>query len=222
MDLGKRKQALRQLTDAAHLAADKELLQAKKPHSRVLKLKFPTPERTQREVLWELLEVVTPKEIVANRIAVAKAAEEAAEKKHKEEEAAAEKKRQEEEAAAEKQAEQEALKKAELKNAAEKALKELDLEDKPDYKVMKQLVKDLEIETADIKKVTFIAALTKYKADLAKQPLPQTNNTPKTDEGNGEVNEVVSAKDNAPVIERSRDEKKSEPASTPQKPNIQQ
>ena len=55
MDLGTRKQALRTLLDVDHLEADVALITARKPHSKVLKTKYPTDERKQREVLWDLL-----------------------------------------------------------------------------------------------------------------------------------------------------------------------
>ena len=67
MDLGTRKQALRTLLNVDHLEADVTLITAKKAHSKVLKTKYPTDERKQREVLWDLLSVVTPKDTEINR-----------------------------------------------------------------------------------------------------------------------------------------------------------
>ncbi|TAJ13047.1 hypothetical protein DMA11_10295 [Marinilabiliaceae bacterium JC017] len=67
MDLRKKKQAMQALTDVKHLEADQSLLKAKKSNSVVLKRKYPTSERTQREVLWDLLEVASQEEIENNR-----------------------------------------------------------------------------------------------------------------------------------------------------------
>ncbi|WP_289054183.1 hypothetical protein [Carboxylicivirga marina] len=169
MDLGKRKEALRQLTDAAHLAADKALLEAKKPHSRALKIKFPTKERTQREVLWELLDVVSPDDIKSNRAFAAKAAEEAAEKKRiADEEAEAERQRIAEEAQKLK-AKEEAIKKGLKKNEGLKRVIVICQSDKKDYPEMKKLVKELEIETADVKKATLEEALLAYRDEQVKK-----------------------------------------------------
>ncbi|MBI9062628.1 MAG: hypothetical protein JEZ14_11640 [Marinilabiliaceae bacterium] len=45
MDLGTRKQALRNLLDVAYLKVDVALITAKKAHIKVLKTKYPTDER---------------------------------------------------------------------------------------------------------------------------------------------------------------------------------
>nr|WP_321409318.1 hypothetical protein [uncultured Carboxylicivirga sp.] len=170
MDLGQRKTAMRQLTDASQLEADKALLQSLKPHSRVLKTKYPTSERTQREVLWDLLEVASLDDIKANRSK------------------ANESKPMDDEVAKQKAAEEAELKALEKDESKQKVLS-LDLEQKIDYQELKHLVATLEIETADRKAVTLLAALVEFKA--ANTQLPPADNNEKVSEGTGEEMEEV-------------------------------
>lgn len=149
MDLGTRKQALRTLLNVDHLESDVALIKARKPHSKVLKTKYPTDERKQREVLWDLLSVVLPEDIENNRKFTAAAKEEAS---------------------------IQATKAQELKDKeaaillANEELKTLVLDEKTDYHQAKRLVKVLAIETENMEKVTLVAALKVFRGDTPEKP----------------------------------------------------
>lgn len=155
MTLGDKKKALNALAQVKHLQADKELLKVKKPHSHIFKRKYSSPERTHREVLWDLFSVANLLEIKTNREkhAAANAPAETAEEKAVIEQISEEDK----EAAAAKAAKA---------NEAKLKLAELDLENKPNYKVMQSIIAALDIETADRKSETFTAALVAYKSTM--------------------------------------------------------
>lgn len=168
MDLGTKKKALNALVQVDHLEADIELLKAKKSHSRVLKGKYPTQERHQREVLWELLSVISPADIESHRKFAASAkgaAQDDADKNGNEGNPGNDDADQKAKEAAALKAKEEAEKAAELaaaKNkeaaAAKKELKVLIIADKPDYQQLKHLVKVLAIETENMQMPTLIAA----------------------------------------------------------------
>ncbi|MCW3784920.1 hypothetical protein [Plebeiibacterium sediminum] len=172
MDLGTRKKALNALINVKHLEADKELLKAKRPHSHVFKRKYPTPERTHREVLWDLLNVASKEEIETNRKTFTSSKDEdeakkAAELKTKQEKEAAEKE-------AKEKAEKEAKEKAE-KEAAQKKITEakteliaMDLDNKPNYHRMVSIIATLDIVVENKEKETIVAALKAVKAELIK------------------------------------------------------
>ncbi len=164
MDLGTKKKALNALVQVDHLEADIELLKAMKSHSRVLKGKYPTRERHQREVLWELLSVISPADIETNRKFAAAAKDETDQNANegntgnddadqKAKEAAALKAKEEAEKAAE-------LAAAKNKETAEakKELKVLIMADRPDYQQLKHLVKVLAIEAENMQMPTLIDA----------------------------------------------------------------
>ncbi len=165
MDLGTRKKALNALINVKHLEADKELLKAKRPHSHVFKRKYPTPERTHREVLWDLLSVASKEQIEANRKTGSSSNDEddeatkAAALKAKQEKEAADKKAQEE---AEKEAAQKKV------DEAKAELLALDLDNKPNYHRMVSIVATLDIKVENKKTKTLIAALKMVKAELTK------------------------------------------------------
>lgn len=149
MDLGTRKKALRTLLDVDHLEADVALIKARKPHSKVLKTKYPTDERKQREVLWDLLSVATPEAIESNRKFAAAAKEKEANNAKE-----AQKKKEKEAAVL----------------AANEELKTLVLDEKTDYHQAKRLVKVLAIETENMEKVTLVAALKVHRGDAPEKP----------------------------------------------------
>ncbi len=166
MDLGTRKKALNSLIKVEHLEADKALLLTKRPHSHVFKRKYPTNERTHREVLWDLLSVTDQETIEKNRKTFASqqtnddgndSDEELKAKKEKE--AAAQKAKEEAE-------ETEKAENEKKTAAAKEELLAMDLDDKPNYNRMVSIVATLNITTENKEKATIIAALKAYKETL--------------------------------------------------------
>ena len=172
MDLGSKKEALRKLTNAKHLEADKALLKEKKPDSYVFKRKWPTNERAQRETLWELLSVVKPEDIEANRKKLSKPEPEKPSAEEIEKQKAAE------------------------VAAAIDELNGLNLDEKQNYQAVKKLAATLELKPKSQEAVNIIEALKEFKA-LQEEKTDEGTGTENTEVDNTEElkseNETVKA-----------------------------
>ncbi len=163
MDLGKRKKALNTLSKVEYLEADKALLLSKRPHSHVFKRKYPTNERTHREVLWDLLSV-TDKDAIENNRKTLAADQSNDNNNNSDEELKA---KHEKEAAAQKAKEEVEKTENEKKTvAAKEELLAMDLNNTPNYNRMVSIVATWSITTENKAKETLIEALKAYKETL--------------------------------------------------------
>lgn len=156
MDLGIKKKALNALAGVEYLEADKKLLQQLKSHSHVFKRKYPTPERTHREVLWDLLSVANQAKIEANRGQKEENTSTGPEETEEQKEARILKEQQAADAAIE----------AKKVSEARAELAALDLDNKPNYHRMVSIVITLGIEVENKEKETLLAALSQFKSSM--------------------------------------------------------
>ena len=70
MNFSEKKEAYQSLQDPAHLEPDRELLTRKAPHAPALKTGMVDKEKSQCEILWDLLDHASEEEITANRTPV--------------------------------------------------------------------------------------------------------------------------------------------------------
>lgn len=173
-----------ELKGEKHLGKDQALLEKLKPTSRALRnLSNPDKGKIQQEILWDLLDVATKEEILRSRGIMADIDESPTDPPPPP---------------------------PPEEPTAQEILVALDLDNNPDDKVIKKLIKDLKIEPKNNKKKVRIAALKEAKERLmnpekdAGRPeyvIPKSKETPDSNPEEGEKKKEDSSSEGTGVPE---------------------